>query len=103
MSAVSASIIYRSNLHNKLIGRYNVNKFSHLLFSTTAQMHKPTQSITQPLGEAILNQSNHNKSVGLWLISCSGLVMGMVVIGGLTRLTKSGLSMVCWYVVCLWL
>lgn len=31
-----------------------------------------------------------------WLFACSGLVFGMVVVGGLTRLTKSGLSMTDW-------
>ena len=64
-----------------------------------AKLQKP--GIKQTLNETIsnttnklLNEPNHNKSVGIWLLSCSGLVFGMVVIGGLTRLTKSGLSMV---------
>ena len=34
------------------------------------------------------------KSVSIWLFIVSGLVFAMVVVGGLTRLTKSGLSMV---------
>lgn len=33
---------------------------------------------------------------GFWLLGCSGAVAGAVVIGGLTRLTKSGLSMTDW-------
>lgn len=37
-----------------------------------------------------------HKAISNWLFACSGLVFGMVVIGGLTRLTKSGLSMVDW-------
>lgn len=37
-----------------------------------------------------------DRGVALWLFSVAGLVFGMVVIGGLTRLTKSGLSMVEW-------
>lgn len=36
------------------------------------------------------------RSVGLWLLSTAGLIFGMVVLGGLTRLTRSGLSMVDW-------
>jgi heme a synthase len=36
------------------------------------------------------------KSVGYWLLGMSGLVAGMVSIGGITRLTKSGLSMTDW-------
>ncbi|KAH7730054.1 Protein T06D8.5 [Aphelenchoides avenae] len=37
-----------------------------------------------------------NKKVGVWLLSCAGLVYGAVAVGGLTRLTESGLSMVNW-------
>ena len=37
-----------------------------------------------------------NKSVLIWLISGAILVASMVVIGGITRLTNSGLSMVEW-------
>lgn len=37
------------------------------------------------------------KLVGKWLLTCSGMVFGTVVLGGVTRLTKSGLSMVDWH------
>jgi cytochrome c oxidase assembly protein subunit 15 len=37
-----------------------------------------------------------NKRIGWWLIGCSGMVAGAVVLGGVTRLTESGLSMVDW-------
>ena len=36
-------------------------------------------------------------AVGWWLIACAGLVFAMVVVGGVTRLTGSGLSMVRWH------
>lgn len=36
------------------------------------------------------------KKVSTWLFACSGAVFGMVVIGGVTRLTRSGLSMTDW-------
>lgn len=36
------------------------------------------------------------KIVGYWMLASSGLVFGIVVLGGLTRLTESGLSMVDW-------
>lgn len=36
------------------------------------------------------------KSLPVWLLSCSALVFGIIVIGGLTRLTESGLSIVEW-------
>ena len=37
-----------------------------------------------------------DKHVLFWLISLAVLVMLMIVVGGLTRLTESGLSMVNW-------
>lgn len=36
------------------------------------------------------------KSVGKWLVVCGGMVYLAVVLGGVTRLTESGLSMVTW-------
>ena len=38
----------------------------------------------------------HRRKVGLWLLTMCGLVLVMIVVGGLTRLTGSGLSMVDW-------
>ena len=38
----------------------------------------------------------HDKAVAYWLFGCGGLVAGMVSVGGLTRLTRSGLSMTDW-------
>ena len=35
--------------------------------------------------------------VGWWLLACAALVFAMVVVGGVTRLTGSGLSMVRWH------
>lgn len=46
-------------------------------------------------GTVFVNESK-NKTIGLWLAGCSGMVAGAVVLGGLTRLTESGLSMVDW-------
>ncbi|CAG9787549.1 unnamed protein product [Diatraea saccharalis] len=37
-----------------------------------------------------------SKMVGYWLLGCSGMVFTAVVLGGVTRLTESGLSMVTW-------
>ena len=36
-------------------------------------------------------------AVGWWLIACAALVYALVVVGGVTRLTGSGLSMVRWH------
>lgn len=37
-----------------------------------------------------------NRSVSLWLFSCCALIIAMIIIGAITRLTESGLSMVEW-------
>ena len=42
-----------------------------------------------------LNQ-NYKKSIMIWLISLTTMVFLIIIIGGLTRLTDSGLSMVDW-------
>ena len=36
------------------------------------------------------------RAVALWLGGCAGWVASMVVLGGMTRLTRSGLSMTDW-------
>ena len=38
----------------------------------------------------------HAKIIGIWLLICAATVYLMVVVGGITRLTQSGLSMVEW-------
>jgi len=40
--------------------------------------------------------ADNNRMVANWLLICCGLVFAMVVLGGVTRLTGSGLSMVDW-------
>eukprot|EP00049_Salpingoeca_infusionum_P007140 m.116126 g.116126 ORF g.116126 m.116126 type:complete len:473 (-) comp13594_c2_seq2:305-1723(-) len=37
------------------------------------------------------------RTIGMWLLGCSAMIYGAVVIGGITRLTESGLSMVKWH------
>ena len=51
-----------------------------------------------------LNESgSQNRAVAIWLLICCGLVFAMVVLGGFTRLTGSGLSMVDWRPLMGWL
>jgi cytochrome c oxidase assembly protein subunit 15 len=38
----------------------------------------------------------YDRQVGVWLLVCCAMVFSMVVLGGVTRLTGSGLSMVQW-------
>jgi len=41
-------------------------------------------------------QTRQPKAIALWLFVCCALIFVMVVLGGVTRLTRSGLSMVEW-------
>ncbi len=45
----------------------------------------------------------HHAAVARWLLICCALVFAMVILGGVTRLTGSGLSMVDWRPVTGWL
>jgi cytochrome c oxidase assembly protein subunit 15 len=38
----------------------------------------------------------HDRALAIWLLACCALVFAMVVVGGITRLTHSGLSIVEW-------
>lgn len=38
----------------------------------------------------------HDRGIAVWLLACCALVFAMVVVGGITRLTHSGLSIVEW-------
>ena len=38
----------------------------------------------------------NDRAIGQWLIVCAAMVLAMIVIGGITRLTESGLSIVYW-------
>ncbi|KAM9899963.1 hypothetical protein OXX79_005421, partial [Metschnikowia pulcherrima] len=61
-----------------------------------------TASASQALKETKIKAAKNaypvlsSKAVGYWLISTSGLIFGIVVVGGLTRLTESGLSITEW-------
>ena len=36
------------------------------------------------------------KAIGIWLFGCAAWVFSLVILGGITRLTRSGLSMTDW-------
>jgi cytochrome c oxidase assembly protein subunit 15 len=50
-----------------------------------------------------VNSDTQQRQVAMWLFVCCGLVFVMVVLGGVTRLTGSGLSMVDWKPIMGWL
>ncbi|EAQ96060.1 COX15/CtaA family protein [Congregibacter litoralis] len=41
-------------------------------------------------------QTHHDRQLALWLLTCAVVIYGMILLGGVTRLTESGLSMVEW-------
>lgn len=49
------------------------------------------------------NKKRRQRIIGLWLLLMGGMLVVMVVLGGLTRLTNSGLSMVEWRPITGWL
>ncbi len=56
---------------------------------TLSPKPQPPQALSKPL-------PLKSKIVGGWLLGTSALVFGIVILGGVTRLTESGLSMVDW-------
>lgn len=48
------------------------------------------------LAISIHTPSHADRSVGLWLLSCCAMILAMAVIGAITRLTESGLSIMEW-------
>lgn len=41
-------------------------------------------------------QPQFNRQIAYWLLGCAAVIAGMILLGGVTRLTNSGLSMVDW-------
>lgn len=67
---------------------------------TVAQVRLPTllnRHVTTPPGPSV--SPGARRVVGWWLVGCCGLVAGSVVLGGVTRLTESGLAMTKWHLV----
>jgi cytochrome c oxidase assembly protein subunit 15 len=55
-----------------------------------------THQETTLLNSEIKTNYSDQKSIAVWLLICCATIFGMVVLGGVTRLTGSGLSMVEW-------
>ncbi|KAM4703473.1 heme A synthase COX15 isoform 2-T2 [Rhinophrynus dorsalis] len=101
-------VTLRSSLaHNKVqalrfihsAGRQNVPLWRQCIqkrwkSGTVSEMSAPSRAAV-----GSLPNSAANRIIGRWLLVCSGMVAGAVVLGGVTRLTESGLSMVDWHLV----
>ncbi|KAH0081299.1 COX15-CtaA-domain-containing protein, partial [Aureobasidium melanogenum] len=74
--------------------------------STTAPSSSPLSELTKTIGQSSASAKNatrkssfpetSDKKVGYWLLASSASVFGIVIFGGLTRLTESGLSITEW-------
>jgi cytochrome c oxidase assembly protein subunit 15 len=54
------------------------------------------ESASEALASGRLTATTSARSVAVWLLCCCGMIFMMVVIGGITRLTLSGLSITEW-------
>lgn len=45
---------------------------------------------------SVLNAKPNHRAVGIWLLAVAAIIIGMLAVGGLTRLTGSGLSITQW-------
>lgn len=59
-------------------------------------MSAPEQSTAGPGPSIDTQQTSHDRQVGWWLLFMAGLIFLMVLVGGITRLTDSGLSITEW-------
>jgi cytochrome c oxidase assembly protein subunit 15 len=64
-------------------------------------MNRETMTTSTVFGAAVrerapVDDARRRRAVAAWLLACAALVFAMVVVGGVTRLTHSGLSIVEW-------
>jgi cytochrome c oxidase assembly protein subunit 15 len=64
--------------------------------AAAAMIARHSKTTLPPVMNQIPDTRNRDKAIGTWLLICCGLVFAMVVLGGFTRLTGSGLSMAEW-------
>jgi len=55
-----------------------------------------TQQETSLSESHITSNNTDQKAIAIWLLVCCATIFGMIILGGITRLTGSGLSMVQW-------
>ncbi len=48
------------------------------------------------LDSSTTSANPNHKAIAIWLLACCATIFGMIILGGVTRLTGSGLSMVEW-------
>ncbi|KAK6174539.1 hypothetical protein SNE40_017795 [Patella caerulea] len=93
----TARLIHPSRIYSNYVKNLLTTKHP------SSSIQKFVQSVRNAAGSATVNgvaspqiPLQGQKIVGGWLIGCAGMVFGAVILGGVTRLTESGLSMVDW-------
>nr|CAH8876242.1 unnamed protein product [Trichobilharzia regenti] len=68
---------------------------SHIFFPSRSLFISPKlPAVSMPVDKSVYRPA---LTVGRWLLSLSGMTFGAIMLGGVTRLTESGLSMVEWH------
>ncbi|CAO2191912.1 unnamed protein product [Urochloa humidicola] len=84
---------FRSLAHKTLLGQC-----TRKLSTTTAALNSAIANGAANSGLKLLvtKGPQAQKAVGIWLFGCAAWVFSLVILGGITRLTPSGLSMTDW-------
>lgn len=72
---------------------------THGVIAVASMSGRETQrhdKVARRMHSGLLQERNHHTQIAVWLLLCCALIFTMVVVGGVTRLTHSGLSMVEW-------
>eukprot|EP01114_Cavostelium_apophysatum_P023335 TRINITY_DN8753_c0_g1_i1.p1 TRINITY_DN8753_c0_g1~~TRINITY_DN8753_c0_g1_i1.p1 ORF type:complete len:461 (+),score=22.53 TRINITY_DN8753_c0_g1_i1:86-1468(+) len=87
-----ASTLLQKQFKNNSLQRWQVARLS------TLASVPPQKTDDEPAsaGRTGLPEERGQKQVAVWLLICCGMVFVMVVLGGVTRLTESGLSITEW-------
>lgn len=97
LRGMSATAICRPTPSTSPAGFFTSRRLASTAFVNTST-GKPTKAedVTPVSEEPLETPTLAPPVVGHWLIGCAGLVFAIVVVGGITRLTESGLSIVEW-------
>ena len=98
--SMSAAIIARPlpTPSASLVGFFTSRRLGSAASTITGSTERPSSGTGEAdaAEELVEAPTLATPTVGYWLIGCAGLVFTIVVVGGVTRLTESGLSITEW-------
>lgn len=95
-SSLFSTSLRRFNFTSVRFPRKSTVAWSNRVVSHAPRVRFNTGTIENEQVERLYERAGEDRAISRWLFTCAGLVFGMVVVGGITRLTESGLSMVEW-------